>query len=264
MYRFLATPRWLVAHVLVLLVAVTCVNFGLWQLRRLDERRALNEQVEAGLRAPPVPLAEALSESADTLAYRRVTASGRYLPAEEVLLSPRSRGGAPGHDVLTPLVTGNGGILVDRGWVPYELSDPPVAQAAPPAGEVIVHGFLVPTRAAMRAGPEGADRLRFVSDADVERLQAQVSVPLAPVALVLEAQEPAPGALPRPGAPPELSEGPHLSYAVQWFVFAAIALGGYPLLIRRRARELIAPPDGPPPSPPTGSATAPAPSRLPR
>jgi len=268
MYRFLVSPRWLVAHVLVVAVAAGCVSLGLWQLRRLDERRVLNDQIESGLQAEPVPLDQALSEPPSTLAYRRVVAIGHYLRSEEVLLSPRSRDGAPGHDVLTPLETvspGRGrGILVDRGWVPYTMSTPPVAEAAPPPGEVTVRGFLLPTRSAARAGPVGAARLGFVSDADVARLQGQVSVPLVPHYLVLESQAPAPGQLPLPGAPPELDEGPHLSYAVQWFTFGAIALGGYPLIIRRWARERFSPPDGSPPSPQTGSSTGPSPTQLTR
>jgi len=202
-----------------------------------------------------------LGEPADRLAYRRVRVTGRYLPSEEVLLSPRSRQGVPGHDVLTPLVIGSGGILVDRGWVPFAMSTPPVAAATPPPGVVMVTGFLLPGRHAPRAGPVGATKLGFVSDADIGRLQRQVSVPLAPVYLVLTGQSPAPGALPRPGMPPELTEGPHQSYAIQWFLFGCVAAIGYPLLIRRRARDLAGSPDGPPPSRPTGPASAPQPSR---
>jgi surfeit locus 1 family protein len=239
-YRFLWSPRWLLAHLALLVVVASCVRLGFWQLRRLDERRAFNAMVTERLAAREEPLAAVLGEPADRLAYRRVTATGRYVPSEEVLLSPRSRDGAPGHDVLTPLVTANGAILVDRGWVPFALSTPPVAQAAPPPGEVTVTGYLLPGRHAPRAGPVGAAKLAFVSDADIGRLQRQITARLAPFYLVGTHQSPAPGALPRPGAPPELSEGPHLSYAVQWFLFACVAVVGYPFLIRRRAQDLAA------------------------
>ncbi|MGH8887105.1 MAG: SURF1 family cytochrome oxidase biogenesis protein [Egibacteraceae bacterium] len=253
MYRFLWSPRWLVTHLVLLAVVATCVSLGVWQLRRLDERRAFNALVTGRLAAHEEPVAAVLSEPADRLAYRRVTVTGRYAPSEEVLLSPRSRDGAPGHDVLTPLVTGTGGILVDRGWVPFALSRAPVAAAAPPPGEVRVTGYLLPSRHALRAGPVGAARLGFVSDADIGQLQRQVSAPLAPVYLVLTSQSPAPGPLPRPGTPPELDEGPHQSYAVQWFLFACVAVVGYPFLIRRRAWDLArsgASPGAPPPTRP--------------
>lgn len=267
MYGFLRRPRWILAHVLLVAVAVTCVQLGFWQLRRLDERRALNARVTAGLAAAPVPLDSVIGEPPSALAYRRVTVTGHYLPAEEVLLGPGSRDGAPGWEVLTPLVTGEGGILVDRGWVPFALSTPPVTQAAPPGGQVTVSGYLLPSRPARHAGPPGASRLEFVSDPDVARVQGQVSVPLAGAYLVLLEQSPAPGGLPRPSVVPELDEGPHRSYAVQWFLFATIALVGYPLLIRRRAQDLAAAagsPDGPPPSPTTGSSSPPPRTRLQR
>lgn len=222
---------------MVLAVAALCVSLGLWQLRRLDERRDLNARIVEGLEAQEEPLADALDEPPEALAYRRVTATGRYLPEQEVLLGPRSRDGAPGYDVLTPLLTGDGGILVNRGWVPFALSSPPIAEAAPPEGDVTVTGYLLPSREAARAGPVGAAELDFVSDVDIDRLQGQISIPLAPVYLVRTGQSPALGDLPRPGTTPELDEGPHLSYAVQWFLFATIAVVGYPFLVRRQARD---------------------------
>jgi surfeit locus 1 family protein len=261
-YRFLRSPRWLVAHLLLVVVAATCVSLGFWQLRRLDERQALNASVTRGLAEEEVPLGSVMDEPASSLRYRRVTATGRYLPQEEVLLGPTSRDGAPGYDVLTPFVTADGAILVNRGWVPYALSEPPVVEAAPPEGQVTVSGYLLPGRPARRASPVGAPRVEVLSDPDIARLQRQVSVPLADVYLVALAQSPAPGDLPRPGVLPQLSEGPHLSYAVQWFIFATIAVVGYPFLVRRRARELAGLPDGLPPSPPTSSSTAPPRSQL--
>jgi len=238
-YRFLLSPRWIVAHVVVVAIAALFVSLGFWQLRRLDERRAFNALVEQRLAAPQEPLARVLGQPPDDLAYRRVSVTGSYLPSEEVLLSPRSRNGMPGHDVLTPLVTDTGtAVLVDRGWVPFELSTPPVAGAAPPAGQVTVTGFLLPGRPTTRFGPVNADRLEFVGEADVARLAHQVSEPLAPAYLVLAEQTPAQPDLPRPSLPPVLDEGSHLAYAGQWFLFALVGLVGYPALVRRRARDL--------------------------
>jgi surfeit locus 1 family protein len=261
-YRFLRSPRWLVAHVLLVVVAATCVSLGLWQLRRLEERQAFNASVMRGLAQEEAPLGSVVDEPAPSLRYRRVIATGRYLPQEEVLLGPASRDGAPGYEVLTPFVTADGAILVDRGWVPFAMSEPPVVEAAPPGGQVTVSGYLLPGRSARRASPVGAPRVEVMSDPDIARVQRQVSVPLADVYLVLLAQSPASGALPRLGVLPQLSEGPHLSYAVQWFLFATIAVAGYPFLIRRRAREMAGLPDGSPPSPPTGSSSAPPRTQL--
>lgn len=233
MRGLLLSPRWLVGHALALVAVIAFVNLGFWQLRRLDERRDYNTTVAARLADPERPLGEVLAEvGADPgeLAYRRVSVSGRYLPDEEVLWSVRTQAGRPGHHLLTPLATGDGdGVIVDRGWVPLELDDPPVAEAAPPEGQVTVTGVLFPPAADDRP-VTGEDE--FVRQVDLGRLAGQVPLDLAGVYLL--AQDPAAQGLPVPAELPALGEGNHLSYAVQWFLFATVVLVGYPLLLRRR------------------------------
>ncbi|MGH3665115.1 MAG: SURF1 family cytochrome oxidase biogenesis protein [Egibacteraceae bacterium] len=240
--RFLLAPRWIVAHVVVIAIAVAFVNLGLWQLRRLDERRATNALVTERMTAAPQPLDDLLAAEGDepsALAFRRVTATGRYAPDSEVLLSPRADNEQPGHHVLTPLATPDGpALLVDRGWVPFELDRPPVAEAAPPSGEVRVSGILIPGERAERYGSRsGSDRLTFVSAVDPARVETVAGLTLRPYWLLLTGQRPATQRqLPRLPMPPEASEGPHLSYALQWFAFTLIGLVGYPLLIRKSLR----------------------------
>lgn len=236
MLGFLLRPRWLLTHLVVLALVVAFVNVGLWQLRRLDERRALNATVSERMAAPPTPLTSLVSsEPVDELAYRRVTVTGTYAVEDEVLLTPRSDNQQPGHHVLTPLVLDDGSaVVVDRGWVPFDSNEPPVQEALPPAGEVSVEGIVLPPQEATRSGTfDGSDDLVFVSAVDVGILQDAIAARLLPVGVLLREQRPAPAGLPRPGDPPEVSEGSHLSYALQWFSFAAIALFGYPLLLRR-------------------------------
>lgn len=240
MYRFLLTPKWLAGHVLVATVVVTFVLLGFWQLDRHEQRTSRNALVAERMDAPEAELHDLTGVPPDDLAYRRVEVSGRYVPGEEVLLTPRSWSGQPGHHVLTPLDTGDGrAVLVDRGWVPFELSDPPVAEAAPPSGEVDVAGLVFPDEPAARFSPAlpAGEQLSTVSRADLERLQQQVELPLAPFYVLLQSQEPAGAELPVAADPPELTPGSHLSYAVQWFLFAAVALVGYPALARRAALE---------------------------
>jgi surfeit locus 1 family protein len=240
--RPLLRPRWLVVHLIVVAIAVTFVNLGFWQLRRLAEVREDNARVTANLSVPEAPLATVLAEDGnnpDALVQRRVEVSGRYRPDDEFLLTPRSSNRQPGHHVVTPLELPNGSaVLVDRGWVPFTMDVPPVGEAAPPEGTVTVRGILSPTAEAVRFGTRGGqgDRLTFLSTVDVDRIQPQISVPLLPVSVLLQEQDPAPSGLPVPGTPPAPSEGSHQSYAWQWFSFATILLGGYPLLLRRSAR----------------------------
>ena len=239
--RFFLRPRWLLTHALVVALAVTFVNLGFWQLRRLEERRADNAVIAENLSAPTVLLDDLLAQHGndpDALVYRRVGVTGRYLQADEFLLTPRSHNREAGHHVVTPLLLEDGGaVLVDRGWVPFAMDTPPVPAAAPPDGEVTVAGILFPTQEAARYGSaRGGERLTYLSTVDVDRIQPQIGTPLLPVSILLQEQDPPPGQLPVPGPPPEQSEGSHQSYAWQWFSFTAILLLGYPLLLRRSWR----------------------------
>ena len=236
--RMFLRPRWLLIHAVVAAIAVGLLSLGFWQLRRLDERRATNAQITTNLEHPAVPLDEVLAEVGNDptgLAYRRVRVAGRYRPADEVLLTPRSNGKTAGHHVLTPLQRSDGqAVMIDRGWVPFADDEPPIADAAPPAGRVEVTGILLPTTEAARFGsPAGGARLTYLSSADIDRIQPQIDIPLLPFSVLLQGQDPAGSQLPVPGEPPEVSEGSHQSYAWQWFSFTAILLLGYPLLLRR-------------------------------
>lgn len=233
MYRFALRPRWIVLHVLVLVVVALFALAGAWQLDRLDERRSNNRLVSERNALPEADLDDVLASPGD-VEHRRVRASGRYDTGEEVVLLGRGREGRPGHHVLTPLVGDDGrAIVVDRGWVPQSLESPPVTQAAPPPGRVLVRGELLASE-----GGGGEGRVRRLSRIDVARLAVQLPYPTYSVYLLLGTQDPPqPGELPDPIPPPGPSEGPHLVYAVQWFLFMAIALAGYPALLRLQARR---------------------------
>ncbi|HEU4355470.1 MAG TPA: SURF1 family protein [Actinomycetota bacterium] len=242
---FLLTRRWITLLVVALVVAATCIRLGIWQLDRLEQRRALNERIRTGLAARPVPF-ETVPGTRDQ-AYRSVVATGTYNPEKEVLWYGRALDGQPGHHVLTPLVVGaeqTGGrevaILVDRGWVPAELGTPPVEQAAPPAGPVTVSGFLIPSGDGedVVIDRDPAGRPLTVRLPDPAALTDAVGYDLWPLAMQLQEQSPGQtGELPITVPPPELDEGPHESYAVQWFIFATIALVGFAILARREARD---------------------------
>ena len=250
--RFLLRPRWLLTHALIAALAITFVNLGFWQLRRLDERRADNARLAENLSAPQQPLSETLAQyghDPDALIYRRVQVTGSYRPADEFLLTPRASGRQAGHHVVTPLELEQGGaVLVERGWVPFAMDEPPVADAAPPPGEVTISGILFPTQDARRYGSSGsdADRLTYLSTVDVDRIQPQIDTPLLPVSILLQQQDPPATNLPVPPPLPQQSEGNHEAYAMQWFAFTAILLGGYPLLLRRSWRARHTTPDLPP------------------
>ena len=253
-YRFLLRPRWLVISFVVALLAFTTINLGLWQLRRLDEKRTNNQLLDAraaeevvtigaaGAPAPPIgaQLGAQLDVERDDLAYRTGVAEGAYQPDEEVLVRSRTLEGDPGAWVLTPLRLADGSeLVVNRGWIPANGPPQLPPQAAAPEGTVTVRGLLMPSQQRGRFGPRDPveGRLPTLARADLQRLQAQVDAPLYPLYLQLQAQDPPPGDVPVLLPAPERSEGPHLGYAVQWFLFTVIGLVSYGLLVRRTARE---------------------------
>ncbi len=239
-YRFAIRPRWVLSHLLVLVLVVTFVNLGFWQLRRLDQKRAANEVITSRAELAPAEVEDLAApgdpvEVGDRLAFRTAEATGVYL-SDSVLVRSRSLDGQPGFWVLTTLDLGSGdGVLVNRGWVPFrERTDGSDTDLATPTGRVSVSGLVQSSVAG--AEPSGEDRTT-VAHVDVEWLDQQSELDLYPFFVQMAAQEPAPEELPVMLDAPEPGEGPHLGYAVQWFVFAAIAVCGYPLILRRVAAE---------------------------
>ncbi len=253
----LLTPRWLFGHLLALALVGLFVNFGFWQLRRLAQRDAYNVLLEARLDAEPQPFAQlarnyslTVPEGAENSAvYRRASVSGRFDTANEVLLRSRALDGQPGYHVLTPLRSAeNRALLVDRGWVPFELSTPPVAEAAPPE-RVQVTGVLQPPQVQPVGGglfdrlglvqkDPAVGRLDAVFFVNPARIGAELPYTLEPVYLELATQTPPQrGLLPVPPPGPEVTRGPHLGYALQWFSFALIGVVGYGVLLRGVLRE---------------------------
>jgi Uncharacterized conserved protein len=179
-----------------------------------------------------------------SLDYRPVTARGAFDPTHEVLLRNRSLNGVTGYHVITPLrLSGrNEAVLVDRGWIPLTEASPEARRKfAPPAGEMVVTGIARQPETYV-GGPQDPPlsperpRLDAWFRVDVARIQEQTPYPLLP--LFIEVQ-PIPGAeptLPQPVALPELDQGPHLGYAIQWFAFAGILVVGYVVLQRNTLR----------------------------
>jgi surfeit locus 1 family protein len=254
-YRFLLKPRWILSHLFVLGMVVLMITLGFWQLRRLDERKTFNASLKAASKQPAEPIGTLLlagagstHEQVESVRYRSASATGRYLVDQQVLVTNRTQNSAPGYWVLTPLDLGDGtALVVNRGWIPYGYTaDGSWADFAPPTGQVSITGAIEQPQVRSNGvvggpqdPPEGT--LRTLARADVARLAQQVDEKLLPLYVNLQVQSPAqpdsPG-LPAVLPPPDFSdEGPHFSYAMQWFMFSAMTLIVYPLLLRRLARR---------------------------
>lgn len=193
-------------------IAAGCVSLGIWQLRRLGARRARNTLAEARLALPPIEVHDGLS--VDSARGRHVTARGVYDFAAERTWPGRSFEGTPGVALITPLRLSDGSaVLVDRGWV-----------YSPDAFHVDHARYREPDSANVTGIAMIAPRGR----GDVS------TAGFLPIIIQLTGPDPATGGgLPRRWHPPAFDDGPHLSYAIQWFSFALIALVGTATLIRK-------------------------------
>ncbi len=247
--------RLLVFVLIAVAAAAGCVRLGFWQLSRLAERRAHNAALAAHLTTAPVPYA-ALPR--DTLArhYRRVTVAGRPDYTREFVLANRTREGAPGVHILTPVRVGAGApggdtlVLVDRGWL-YSPNGTDVDLAgARESDSLAVTGYVeLPSRrgGAARLGGEGGNArayraYRYLDPALVAR---DVGAPVTPdyvvAAPLADQSRPPYDRLKRLPTPEVTDEGPHFSYAVQWFSFAAVSLVGAGAFVRAERRNGTAP-----------------------
>ena len=233
----------------ILGMCALCVRLGFWQLDRLDQRRARNAAVLAGIsqapRAVDAALMAEMRRGASRLVYRRVAARGRFLAEHEVVLRGRAQDGNPGVHLATPLLLEGDSVvmLVNRGWVPAQDAATPRERPAPPAGTVTVEGILqeVPVtrdRGGRSVSVRGDTTFRRL---DLAVARARMGRGVLPMYLQIlpDARRPA-RSLPVAVPPPPLDEGPHLGYAIQWFSFAAIGIIGLFVLLRRgdRARRV--------------------------
>ena len=239
MYRFALRPLWILSHLFAVACVVAFVSLGLWQLDRHDQRADRNATVEARAELPALPVTVALDESddPDDLRFRTVSASGTY-GERDLLVDNRSRDGLPGSWVLTPLTLDDGSTLVvNRG---FQFADGGTVQPEPaPRGDVAVEG-TVTTWEGEGCGVRTDDAGIPVGMACLRQSAAEETfgADVLPVVVQSQVSQPPPPDLLLPVPAPELDAGPHRSYAVQWFVFAALTALTYLLILRRVARRV--------------------------
>lgn len=247
MLKTLFTRKWRIATILIIIAILVQLRLSVWQLDRLQERRAFNARVQAQLDAPPLTLdATTPIDDLGNMEYRTVIVRGEFDFTQEVALRGQSWNATLGARLLTPLrIAGSDrAVLVDRGWIPYEETEngqwPQYAQP----GVIEVRGRIQASRNQTDFGiptdptPIPGQRLTAWNKADVQAIGAQVSYPLLPI-YIQQAPDPDPDTvLPYAGLSPlDLSEGSHLGYAGQWFMFALVFAVGYPLFVRQQERH---------------------------
>jgi surfeit locus 1 family protein len=224
-----------IAFLIALIVAGVCIRLGLWQLDRLEQRRARNEVIAERMRAAPV-LVGALPHDTSRIRYRRVLVSGTFDFEHQLVVTGRARAGSPGVYLLTPLRLDGGAVLVNRGWVySPDAASVDLARWREPE-DVSLEGYVEPLGVlpgtAARAG--SSERVRAL---DAALIDSAVPYRIEPFYVVATSPSAAGAQGPVRLGVPVLDEGSHRSYAIQWFSFAAIALVGVPILVRHEARR---------------------------
>jgi surfeit locus 1 family protein len=209
--------------------ALVFVRLGIWQLSRLRERRALNARALAARTLPPVSLddpASAATLSVGGADNRRVRITGRYDHAAEVVIRGQSEQGVPGVRIITPFrpLRGDTAVLVHRGFVTSGDARGVDLAGLHEDGVVTVTGiaFLEP-RDARGGEPREEGGVLTWRRLDLTALRQRLPYPLQAYT-ILQLPDSALPKLPRRDDPPELDDGPHLSYAIQWFSFALTAI----------------------------------------
>jgi cytochrome oxidase assembly protein ShyY1 len=220
--------RWALFALAVVLIGYATWWLGEWQFHRLADRKESNQIVRRNEALPPAPVGDVLGVGtpvSDQDEWRVVRATGTYAVDDTVIVRYRTRDGQAGVDVVVPLVTSDGtALLVDRGWMATdnrgnEGVDPP----APPAGEVDVTGYV-------RA--DGTGDSTQVDDGSVRAISstaigAALDRRLYGGFVELRSEDPAPETGLEPVELPELNNGPHFFYGLQWWFFGVLAVFGF-------------------------------------
>ena len=229
--------RWALLIAFVAVLGTAFVNLGEWQLERLHSRRDRNVSTVQNEQQPVRPWTEVFTKTiTDADQWQRVSATGTFDAEHQYVLRYRSTGDTDGYEVVTPLRTDSGTVLVDRGIVSVTNgAQIPSVAPAPPSGVVTVVGHV-------RRDEEGKRSARVPVDGsmrliDSQAIGATLPYPVADGYIGLLTVDPPQDGGFKPIALPEISDGPHFWYAVQWFMFAGIGLAGIVVFIRGDIRE---------------------------
>ncbi|MCO6449859.1 MAG: SURF1 family protein [Caldilineales bacterium] len=243
---YLFKRRWILTTLLVLVAAVVMVRLGFWQLDRLAGKRAYIAASLAEINAEPLSLTgEEMDLDAQAQRYRRATVVGEYDFAHEIVLKSQLYQDRPGFHLLTPfLIDGSSrAILVDRGWVAAEEFDAARLDDYAEQARQTITGRIEPQDRRPQSGelPE-VGTLEWYR-VDIDALQRQMPYELLPFYIALTPDDAHEGFPIR--NPPEiiLDEGPHLGYAIQWFLFALVVPIVYGVQVYRMDKRKEAGPE---------------------
>jgi len=244
-WRFALSKRWAGYLALTVVFAIACSGLGLWQFERRAEARAEVVRIESNYERPAAPVADVLDTPGsyeESQKWLPVLLEGTYLADEQLLVRNRPFAGRPGFEVLTPLLLADGTVfVVDRGWLPTgSEQDAPDDVPAAPTGPVSVTVRLKEGEPLLssRSTIAGSGQIPTIHLPQIAELLDRPAYTAAYGLVISETPEPE--TAPMPSVKPVLDEGPHLSYALQWFVFAILAFIGLGWGLRQEYRSVNA------------------------
>jgi surfeit locus 1 family protein len=233
--------RWWLVTLIVIAAVTVMIRLGIWQLDRLEQRRAFNARVEWARSQPRLDLNQEQPVNIEQMEWRPVTFTGEYDFANQIAIRNQYYAGQFGYHLMTPLLSEGTTVLVDRGWIPAENNSTPADwRKYDVAGQVTVTGQIRLGQSKPAFGgvadalPADGSKLEVWNNADIEKIASQLPYSVLP-AYIQEKSDPADDQPPIPFQPAlELTEGSHFGYALQWFTFASILFIGYPFFIRKQ------------------------------
>ena len=251
--RTFFSRRWWWATLLVIILLAVFIRLGIWQLDRRQQRLAANAEYLAQISQSPVSLDDSyLAADPEEMVDRSANAQGFYDLDQQILLTQQSWLGRPGAHMITPLVLEDGqtAVLVDRGWIPSADAEQNDLSQFDEPGPQTINGTIQLSQVlsgGRKTEVDGPQRNWY--RVDVEAIQKQMPYRLLPFYLIQTPPEGVQETLPyRVAVEFDLSEGPHLGYAFQWFLFAAVLAIGYSRFVstqdsRAKKRQTSSPPD---------------------
>jgi cytochrome oxidase assembly protein ShyY1 len=239
-WRFLFSRQWAGYLALTILFAVVCAGLGMWQLDRRGQALAEIALVQQNFDSEPVPIAQALPSLGafdESQKWLRVTVSGTYLTDHTMLVRNRPLNGNPGFEELVPLQLDDGTVfVVDRGWLPTgQRQDAPDVVPEAPAGPVTVTARLTAGEPTIAGRSASGHQIATIHLPEIE---GRVDAPTYTGAYgLLATEDPAPAQRPVAVTKPIPDEGPHLSYAFQWFTFGVLGFAGLIWAARQEFRS---------------------------
>lgn len=228
---------WILTTLLVFAGSAVCVRLGIWQLDRLEQRRAFNAQVTSMRAEPMLDLNQSVPADIKKMEWRSVTVTGEYDFENQVAMRNQYHETEYGYHLITPLKFAGGTVLVNRGWIPADGNSTPADwRKYDEAGVVTVTGQirLGQEKPAFGGVADAEGKLDVWNNLNVERIATQIPYPMLNV-FIQQDEIAGDDVPPIPFQPEiELTEGSHFGYALQWFSFATILFFGYPFFLRKQ------------------------------